>query len=59
VQPTTGMQSTVQYNSGGHDFWVVYANGPTVAGTWYLWGIATDASGNVVATCASPGFVFT
>jgi hypothetical protein len=38
---------------------VTYANGPTVAGTWYLWGIAYDANSNVVATCVSPGFVFT
>ncbi len=60
VQPTTGMQTTAQYtNNTGHNLWVTYANGPTVTGTWYLWGIAYDTNGNVVATCVSPGFVFT
>jgi hypothetical protein len=59
VQPTTGMQSTVQYSTAGHNLWVVYANGPTVAGTWYLWGVEYDVNGNVVATSVSPGFVFT
>lgn len=60
VQPTTGMQTTVQYtNNTGHNLWVTYANGPTVAGTWYLWGIAYDANSNVVTTCVSPGLVFT
>jgi hypothetical protein len=60
IQPTTGMQTTAQYtNNTGHNLWVTYANGPTVAGTWYLWGIAYDTNGNVAATCVSPGFVFT
>jgi len=59
VMPTTGLQSTVQYSNVGHNLWVTYANGPTTAGTWYLWGIAYDSGGNVVATCVSTGFVFT
>jgi hypothetical protein len=57
--PTVGMQTTTQYSNGGHNFWVTYANGPTIAGTWYLWGIGYDANSNVVATCVSTGFIFT
>jgi hypothetical protein len=59
VMPTTGMQSTVPYSNVGHNLWVTYANGPTAGGTWASWGIAYDTSSNIVATCVSPGFVFT
>jgi hypothetical protein len=57
--PSSGLQTTTQYSNGGHNLWVTYANGPTTAGTWYVWGIAYDAGGNIVATCVSTGFVFT
>lgn len=59
VQPTTGLQSTTYYNGTQASLWVTYANGPTSAGTYYLWGIAYNSVGTQVASCVGPGLVFT
>jgi hypothetical protein len=64
VAPTTGLQTAgVYYDTQlvpPQNLWGAYANGPTSAGTYYLWGFAYNQSGALVATCVSPfGFVFT
>jgi hypothetical protein len=59
VQPTSGMQAAVQYSTGGHNLWVQYVNGPTTAGTWYLWALEYDSSGTIQSTTVTTALTFT
>jgi hypothetical protein len=43
----------------GHNQWYAWGNAPAAAGTWYLWFVATDTSGAVVATFVSSAFTVT
>ncbi len=49
VVPTTGAQSGVQWTNAGHNLWVQYISAPGTAGNYYLWAVAKDSVGNVVA----------
>ena len=54
TMPTAGYISTVQYTNNGHNLWVQYINAPASAGSYYLWAIAENSSGAVVATYVWP-----
>lgn len=54
VMPVSGYISTVQYTNNGHNLWVQYINAPASAGNYYLWAIAENSSGAVVATYVWP-----
>ncbi len=54
VVPTTGAQPCVQWSNAGHNLWVQYINAPGMLGNYYLWAVAKNSGGNVVATYVWP-----
>ena len=60
VAPTTGLAAMSNTYGGslfaldGHNQWWVSGNAPTSAGSWYLWFVAANSSGTVVAAFVSP-----
>jgi hypothetical protein len=51
TQPTTGLTAASNFEPS---WWAAYPPTPSAAGSYYLWGIAYNANGQVVATCVSP-----
>jgi hypothetical protein len=49
--PTSGITTASNFEPS---WWAAYPPTPSVAGSYYLWGIAYNASGQIVATCVSP-----
>jgi fibronectin type 3 domain-containing protein len=49
--PTNGVTTASNFEPS---WWAAYPPTPSVAGSYYLWGIAYNASGQIVATCVSP-----
>ena len=55
VAPTSLNGAAGQVTLDGHNLWYSYTvTYPGSAGTYYLWGIAKNSGGSVVATCVSP-----
>jgi hypothetical protein len=54
VVPTAGAQPCVQWSNAGHNLWVQYINAPGTAGNYFLWAVAKDSGGTVVATYVWP-----
>ncbi len=52
--PTTGLQPLSLINRDSHNQWVAYATPPATPGTYYLWAIATNGSGTIVAAYVAP-----
>jgi hypothetical protein len=50
---TAGMTAADgQFVNGGHNYWYAWAvPAPATPGTYYFWALATDAGGNIVASC--------
>jgi Fibronectin type III domain len=49
-----GYQSTESYTYNSHNLMVQYINAPSSTGTYYLWAIAVNSGGSVVATYVWP-----
>jgi hypothetical protein len=49
--PTSGLTSASNFEP---TWWAAYPPTPNVAGSYYLWGIAYTASGQIATTCVSP-----
>jgi hypothetical protein len=54
IVPTAGAQPCVQWSNAGHNLWVQYISAPGTAGNCFLWAVAKDAGGSVVATYVWP-----
>jgi hypothetical protein len=54
VVPTTGLQSLSVTTMDGHNQWVNWVAAPGSAGNYYMWFVAKDGAGTVVATYVSP-----
>ena len=54
IVPTAGAQPCVQWSNAGHNLWVQYINAPGTAGNYFLWAVAKDSGGAVVATYVWP-----
>jgi hypothetical protein len=54
IVPTAGAQPCVQWSNAGHNLWVQYISAPGTAGNYFLWAVAKDAGGSVVATYVWP-----
>lgn len=54
IAPTTGLHALLQITLDGHNQWSDYSPPPTSAGAFYLWFIAYNSGGTIVAAYVSP-----